>query len=187
VPRQYYKAATYRAHSSIGYLIKRAHSLLTRLTEPVLERHGFSNAQYVTLMLVRDEIAVTPGDICRQYLHDSGALTRIIDQLAERGLLTRLRRDRDRRKVELQLTAAGRDAIDTLLPSVVETRNLALADFSVAEVQELTRLLRKLTARLEATVEPPAPAAVGALDRCERGRSAGSGTASALAANDCFG
>jgi DNA-binding MarR family transcriptional regulator len=162
VSKQHYTAATYRAQSSIGYLIKRGHSLLTDHLEPVLERHGFSHAQYVTLMLVRDEIAVTPGDICRLYRHDSGAVTRIIDQLAERGFVKRLRRDRDRRKVELQLTAAGRTAIDRLLPSVVEARNLALADFSVTEMQELTRLLRKLTARLEASVEPQARAVVGA-------------------------
>jgi DNA-binding MarR family transcriptional regulator len=163
VSRQHYKAETYRAQSSIGYLIKRGHSLLTDLIEPVLERHGFSYVQYVTLMFLRDGIAVTPGDICRLYRHDSGALTRIIDELVGRGLVRRLRHDRDRRKVELQLTAAGRNAIDRLLPAVVETRNLALADFSVAEVQELTRLLTKLTARLDATLEPQAGAAVGSL------------------------
>jgi DNA-binding MarR family transcriptional regulator len=162
VSRQHYKAATYRVESSIGYLIKRGHSLLTDLTEPVLERHGFSYVQYVTLMLVRDEIAVNPGDICRLYRYDSGALTRSIDQLAERGLVKRLRGDRDRRKVELQLTAAGHKAIDALLPSVVEVRNRALADFSVGEVQELTRLLRKLDGGLQAMMEPQVPAAVGA-------------------------
>ena len=76
-----------------------------------------------------------------QYRHNSGALTRVIDQLAERGLLERMRRDRDRRKVELQLTAAGREAIESLIPLVVEKLNLALADFSSAEVKEFLRLL----------------------------------------------
>jgi DNA-binding MarR family transcriptional regulator len=68
--------------------------------------------------------------------------------------LERVRRDRDRRKVELQLTPAGRDTIEGLIPLIVEKLNLALADFSGAEVHELQRLLIKLNTRLLATVEP---------------------------------
>ena len=82
------------------------------------------------LAWLRDGIAVNPKDICAQFRHDSGALTRVIDQLAERGLLERSRRDRDRRKVELDLTPAGREVIESLVPLVVEKLNLALADFS---------------------------------------------------------
>ena len=85
---------------------------------------------------------------------NSGALTRVIDQLAERGLLERSRRDRDRRKVELELTAAGRKVIESLVPLVVDKLNLALSDFSNDEVRELTRLLLKLNVSLQSTVEP---------------------------------
>lgn len=161
MPRQHYKAATYRAQSSIGYLMRRGHALLSDLLEPLLERRGFSFVQYVILRLLCDEIAATPGDIGRLYRYDSGALTRVIDQLAVRGLVERLRADRDRRKVELQLTAAGRSAIEALLPPIVNVLNLALADFSVGEVQELTRLLLKLNTRLQATLEPQALAVLG--------------------------
>jgi DNA-binding MarR family transcriptional regulator len=97
---------------------------------------------------------VNPKDICLQFRHDSGALTRVIDQLAERGLLERVRRDRDRRKVELQLTPAGRETIEGLIPLAVEKLNLALAEFSTAEVHELRRLLVKLNTRLQSTVSP---------------------------------
>jgi DNA-binding MarR family transcriptional regulator len=159
--KQHYQASTYRAQSSIGYLMRRGNSLLSDLMEPLLERRGFSFVQYVILRLLRDEIVVTPGDICRLYRYDSGALTRVIDQLAARGLVERLRGDRDRRKVELQLSAAGRRAVETLLPPVVEVLNRALADFSAGEVQELTRLLMKLNSRLQATLEPQELAEIG--------------------------
>jgi DNA-binding MarR family transcriptional regulator len=154
VSRQHYKASTYRAQSSIGYLLKRGSSLGMDLIEPALERRGMSFVQYAILMMLRDDMAVNPKDICRLYRHDSGALTRVIDHLVERGFVERLRRDRDRRKVELQLTAAGRRAIDSVMPSVVAVWNLALAEFSAGEVQELTRLLTKLNAHLQSTVEP---------------------------------
>jgi DNA-binding MarR family transcriptional regulator len=154
--KQHYQVSTYKAQSSVGYLVKRTHSLMLDVLEPVLERHGFSFVQYVILAWLRDGLTVNPKDICAQYRHDSGAMTRVIDQLADRGLLERVRRDRDRRKVDLQLTAAGRDAIAGLIPLVVEKLNLALADFTTAEVQELLRLLIKLNTTLQSTVAPAA-------------------------------
>ena len=159
--KQHYQVSTYRAQNSIGYLAKRAHSLMLDVMEPLLEARWFSFVQYVILSWLRDGIAVNPKDLCVQYRHDSGAMTRVIDQLAERGLLERIRRDRDRRKVELQLTQAGRDAIESLIPLVVEKLNLALADFSSEEVQELLRLLIKLNTALQSGAER-SPAAVGA-------------------------
>jgi DNA-binding MarR family transcriptional regulator len=151
--KQHYQVATYRAQMSVGYLVKRAHSLMLDIMEPVIEQRGFSFIQYVVMSSLRDGIAVNPKAICTLYRHDSGALTRIIDQLAERGLLERVRRDRDRRKVELQLTPAGRETIESLIPLVVGKLNEVLTDFSKAEVQEMLRLLVKLNTTLQAHID----------------------------------
>jgi DNA-binding MarR family transcriptional regulator len=154
--KQHYHISTYRAQASIGYLVKRSHSLILDMIEPVLEQHGFSFVQYVILGWLRDGIAVNPRDICAQYRHNSGAMTRVVDQLCERGLLERARRGVDRRKVELQLTPAGREAIENLIPLVIEKLNLALGDFTTHEVEELQRLLVKMNTKLQAIVEPGA-------------------------------
>jgi DNA-binding MarR family transcriptional regulator len=150
---QHYQLESYRVQNNVGYLLKRAHSLMLNVIEPMLERRGFSYIQYVILSWLRDGIAVNPRDFCEKFRHDSGALTRVIDQLAERGLLERARRDRDRRKVELQLTALGRETIEGLIPMVVEKLNLALADFSSAEFHEFLRLLVKLNTTLQPAVD----------------------------------
>jgi DNA-binding MarR family transcriptional regulator len=157
--KQHYQVSTYKAQLSVGYLVKRAYSLMLDVMEPLFEAHGFSFVQYVILSWLRDGIAVNPKEFCAKYRHDTGAITRVIDQLAERGLLERVRRDRDRRKVELQLTAAGRAAIEGLIPLVVDKLNLALDDFTHEEVQELLRLLIKLNSTLQASVEPESASA----------------------------
>src|ERR1700733_1250070 len=157
--KQHYQVSTYKAQTSVGYLVKRAHSLFLDIMEPMIEQRGFSWIQYVVLAALRDGIAVNPKAICAQYRHDIGALTRIIDQLAERGLLERVRRDKDRRKVELQLTPAGRDAIESLIPLIVGKLNEVLSDLSQAEVQELLRLLVKLNTTLQAHVDSSVEAA----------------------------
>ncbi len=152
--KQHYKVSGYRAQTSIGYILKRAHSLMMDVMEPELERRGYSFVQHVIMAWLRDGIAVNPKDFCAQYRHDSGALTRVIDQLVARGLIERSRGERDRRTVELQLTKAGLAAVEGLLPCVVDKLNMALADFNAAEVRELMRLLLKLNATLESAVEP---------------------------------
>jgi DNA-binding MarR family transcriptional regulator len=161
MPKQHYEQSTYRTQNGIGYLVKRAHSMMLDVMEPVFEARGFTFIQYVIMSWVRDGIAVNPKDICAQYRHDSGALTRVIDQLAERGLVERVRRDRDRRKVELQLTPAGRETIESLVPLVVEKLNAALAEFSTEEVNELLRLLIKLNTKLQSALEPEAARVTG--------------------------
>ena len=157
--KQHYEVSTYKAQLSIGYLVKRAHSLMLDIMEPVITQRGFSFVQYVVMSALRDGIAMNPKVICTQFRHDSGALTRIIDQLAERGLLERVRRDRDRRKVELQLTPAGRETIESISPLVVDKLNEVLTDFSKAEVQELLRLLVKLNTTLQEHIDPSTVAA----------------------------
>jgi DNA-binding MarR family transcriptional regulator len=157
--KQHYQVSTYKAQLSVGYLVKRAHSLMLDIMEPVIEQRGFSFVQYVVMSALRDGIAMNPKVICTQFRHDSGALTRIIDQLAERGLLERVRRDRDRRKVELQLTPAGRETIESIIPLVVDKLNEVLVDFSKAEVQELLRLLVKLNTTLQEHVDSSSVAA----------------------------
>jgi DNA-binding MarR family transcriptional regulator len=153
--KQHYQASTYKAQDSVGYLVKRSHSLVHDMLEPLLEAHGFSFIQYVMLAWLRDGIAINPKAFCALYRHDTGAVTRVIDQLAERGLLVRVRRDGgDRRKIELELTAAGRAAIEQLIPLVVDKLNLALGEFSDAEFEELRRLLKKLNSTLQTVIEP---------------------------------
>jgi DNA-binding MarR family transcriptional regulator len=150
---QHYHASTYKAQNSIGYLVKRAQSMMMDVLEQVFTERSFTFIHYVILTWVRDGIAVNPKDICLKYRHDSGALTRVIDQLEERGLLERVRRGNDRRKVDLELTDAGRRTVESLIPLVVDKLNLALVDFSRDEVTELKRLLSKLNTRLESTLD----------------------------------
>jgi DNA-binding MarR family transcriptional regulator len=142
--KQHYHAATYTPKTSVGYLVKRANALMLDTLEPAVAVQGFTFMQYVVMTYLRDGIALNPKDICVAFRHDSGALTRVIDQLVERGFVERARGVLDRRKVDLALTAAGRRAVETLIPTVVDKLNAVLGDFSTAEVRELSRLLNKL-------------------------------------------
>jgi DNA-binding MarR family transcriptional regulator len=147
---------------SLGYLMKRAHSLMADVVEPALMDRGFTYVQYVVLSRVRQGIAVTSKDIATQLRYNSGALSRVIDQLVHRGLLARVRRNHDRRKVELQLTEAAYGTIDGLIDLIVDRLNRALPNFSGPELQDLQRLLVKLATTLHSAIEPAMPKSVSA-------------------------
>ena len=160
MPRQQHKVSTYQAEASIGYLVRRANSLIMDIIEPSLARKGLTFLQYMILKLLREGKIANPKDMCGHFRSDSGALTKVIDQLAERELVQRVRRDRDRRKVELRLTERGRTIVDSILPSVVESLNLALAELSAQEARQLTKLLTRLNSRMEALLQQKRAVAV---------------------------
>jgi DNA-binding MarR family transcriptional regulator len=140
----FYDPKTYKARDSIGYLVRRAGNLVTTRVEDAFSHNEITFAQWMVLMKLRDGLANTAAEIARDMCHDSGALTRVIDQLAQRGLVERHRSLSDRRTVELKLTDAGLKTVNGLVPTVVGLLNTALADFSHDEASTLTRLLKKL-------------------------------------------
>jgi DNA-binding MarR family transcriptional regulator len=154
--KQYYTPDNYSVHTSVGYLIKRSWALILDSLEPKLAERGFSHIQFSVLMSLRENIAVTPSIICSIYRHDSGALTRVLDQLEERGLIERRRSREDRRTIELHLTPAGRKAADDLVPMITEELNSGLHALSYEEIVELVRLLQKLLGSLQHPAGQPA-------------------------------
>jgi DNA-binding MarR family transcriptional regulator len=150
--KQHYTADKYRAKTSVGYLVKRANALVIEGLEPALAEQGFTFTQWVVMMHLRDGLAPNAKDLCVQLRHDSGAVTRILDQLEARALLVRERSLDDRREVKLRLTPAGHKMVESLIPTVVDKLNTVLSDFSSAEVVEMTRLLNKFIAGLNAAI-----------------------------------
>src|SRR5580693_6646113 len=145
---QHYRAELYHARSSVGYLLKRAHMLMLDQLEPVVAGSDITITHWIVMMHLRDGLAINASDLCAQIRHDSGALTRMIDQLEARGLVQRERSREDRRAVQLRLTDTGLKTIESLIPQVVEQLNWSLSGFSQAEFAELTRLLTKLVAHI---------------------------------------
>jgi DNA-binding MarR family transcriptional regulator len=148
---KYYSPRSYTARSSIGYQMRRGALLMREQLEQATASGGFTFAQWITLVLVRDDASLTPGALCHYLHHDSGALTRLLDQLERQKYLLRERSASDRRVVCLRLTSAGRKVIDTLMPAVVDRLNSALEGFTAAEVKTLDGLLGRLIMRLEQT------------------------------------
>lgn len=144
MPEQHYRPQTYRSRDSVGYLIRRLYTLLLARFEGALAQADFTLTQWIVLIQLRDGMARTASDLASDLDHDSGAITRVLDQLERRGFLQRRRSSRDRRVVELKLTAAGKAIAEELLPLVVDQTNAALAPLSKPEFEQLHGYLVRL-------------------------------------------
>jgi DNA-binding MarR family transcriptional regulator len=144
----FYRSENYSSWGSAGYLLKTASHLLQPCLEEALRDSGLTVTQWKVLMCLRDELASTCADISRELPHDSGSLTRIVDDLEKMGYLERQRSTSDRRMVALNITPTGRVAVAAGIPYVVKLLNSALQDLTRAEIVTLVDVLQKVVARL---------------------------------------
>lgn len=145
--RKHYEVRTFTSAESIGYLLKLAHALMHDAAASAFDGHDLSFIQWLVLLKLREGVN-TASELCQIMWHDTGALTRLLDQLEERGYVGRQRSTKDRRVVQLQLTAAGRRKTTELMPLVVDRLNTALTDFSKDDFAQFMKLLKKFIASL---------------------------------------
>ncbi|WP_225031173.1 MarR family winged helix-turn-helix transcriptional regulator [Paraburkholderia sp. XV] len=86
----------------------------------------------------------TPAMLSRHLGVDTGLMTRTLDKLEALGMLTRTRSRDDRRVVNLELTAAGREVALRITEIAPDVLNARFKHFTQEEFVELRRLLCKL-------------------------------------------
>lgn len=155
--KPFYRPNTFTARNSVGYLVRRLNNLMMPQAQARFADQELTFTHWIALMLLRDGTSHTCSDVARHLGHDTGATTRLIDQLESRGLLQRCRDAGDRRIVNLTLTDAGRAVGTQLMPRTMQFWNDMLADFTAAEARTLIELLSRMLARMEA--QPIVPAA----------------------------
>jgi MarR family multiple antibiotic resistance transcriptional regulator len=128
----------------MGLLIGRTNALKDRLLDTLLVPYGVTASQFKVLIIIAQFAADTPAELCRHLSLDSGSMTRMLDRLEQKELITRTRSDTDRRQVHLALTGEGQ-ALSNRLPQIgAEAMNGLLGALEPAELQCLEQILTKV-------------------------------------------
>jgi DNA-binding MarR family transcriptional regulator len=144
----FYAESTFDPDCSIGYLIRRAHQLGGAALEPVFAAQELSYTQWQALVSIWFGRGATAADLARDLGHDKGAMTRLVDTLAERGWITRERATGDRRCINLRLTGEGEAVALRCKREVVACWNRWLEPWPAEEIETLITLLQKLRGTL---------------------------------------
>ena len=136
--------------------VSRLSRLVDRRLAANFARFGIESWMYDVLATLRrsgEPYELTAGDLVRQSMVTTGAITNRIDRLEARGLVERARTD-DRRKVIVRLTPKGRDLVDEVVGDHLATEQEILAGLSPRQQRELAHLLRLTLLHLGDRADP---------------------------------
>ncbi|MER7247929.1 MarR family winged helix-turn-helix transcriptional regulator [Kribbella sp. NPDC058693] len=120
---------------------------LDRARSQAFDTHGLESWEFDVLAALRRAGApyqLSPGKLLKETLVTSGTMTNRVDRLAARGLVERLPDPSDRRGVLVQLTTAGRDAVDAAMADLLTHERALLGSLSERDQQKIARVLREL-------------------------------------------
>lgn len=137
---------TYQPRDGIGFLLTRAKLQLLDDLDKELAPLDITAAQYVILLRLSEVDVGSASGLCKGVSYDPGAMTRMIDRLEKKGLVRRVRRADDRRKVDLELTAEGKAVRPKLIAAIVKVLNRRLRGFSKPEVEQFKEFLQRMLA-----------------------------------------
>lgn len=88
---------------------------IIRLYKPLLDPHGLTYTQYLTMMVMWEEEKITVKGMGKRLHLDSGTLTPLLKKLEAMGYVTRYRDPQDDRVVIVELTDSGRQLKQNML------------------------------------------------------------------------
>lgn len=111
-----------------------------------LKAHGLAEQQYNVLRILRGFRSQAPlsiGFIKQRMLDKDSDVSRIVNRLFEKGLLSRKENPDDRRQKSVEITTKGLELLDKMF-SCEKKADTLLKNLSIEEVQQLNYLLDKI-------------------------------------------
>ncbi len=138
--------------STLGLLIRQVRDGIWAQMEQEMARsgHDLTFNQYITIKKLADGIA-SVTDLARAAELNPGGMTRLLDKLEARGLVTRVADPSDRRALHIHLTDAGTAIWRDIDQCGSRVRERALSGMSDADRLQLTRLLEQARDNLSST------------------------------------
>jgi DNA-binding MarR family transcriptional regulator len=123
--------------------LQRTADALMRGLEELLKPAGLTQTQYNVLRILRG--AKAAGLLCRELsermVTRDPDITRLLDRLQRRGLISRLRDRKDRRGITVRITAAGESLVSTLDDPVARLHHRQLSHLGGLKLHRLIDLL----------------------------------------------
>jgi DNA-binding MarR family transcriptional regulator len=120
----------------------RTTDILARRLVGVLKPADLSATQYNVLRILRGSPDGLPcGEIASRMITRDPDITRLLDRLEKRGLISRCREAKDRRMVHTRITAEGLKVLGKLDGPVQEAHREQLGHLGPARLRELAELL----------------------------------------------
>ena len=88
---------------------------ITRKYTPLLKKIDLTYTQYIVMLVMWEDKALTVGELGKKLYLDTGTLSPLLKAMEEKGLLTRTREKNDERVVKIMITPEGEALKDIAL------------------------------------------------------------------------
>mgnify|MGYP000076619297 CR=1 FL=1 len=129
------------------YLLARASSVASAEFHEEVRARGVPVTVWRILASLKGTAGLTVGDLARSCLANQPAISKMVDKLVIRGLLSRQTDGDDRRRVWVRLTAAGEAEVDGLIAAAERHQARLLEAIGPGEARVLKRALTLLIER----------------------------------------
>ena len=131
--------------------LQKAANQLSQQAEQLLKSNGLTGAQYNVLRILRggEPDGLPCSSVSERMISHDPDITRLLDRMEKRGLITRARQSDDRRVVKTRITQAGLEKLKKLDGPVRILHKQQFAHMSAAKVGGLTALLDEICHEVE--------------------------------------
>lgn len=127
-----------------GHCIRRLQQIAVAVFLQETESHGMTPVQYSALQGVMSNPGIDQRSLARTIGLDTSTIGSVIDRLEARGLVSRNASPTDKRVRMLNLTPNGKEAVEAVIPSMLQAQERMLDPLTKEERAEFMRMLRVL-------------------------------------------
>jgi len=105
---------------------------------------GMTIDQGMLLIFLSEYPELTQKEIGELVFKDNASMTRMINTMVQKGYLNRSMNNKDRRRYKIEITAKGKEILETLPPIIQYNRNSTLKGVTNNELEQLKTILNKI-------------------------------------------
>ena len=129
--------------------LMRTTEVLSRRPAEVIKNEDLSATQYNVLRILRGAPdGLSCGEIANRMITKDPDITRLLDRLDKRGLISRAREAQDRRTVRTRITQSGLELLSRLDEPVLAAHREQLGHLDQKQLKQLSELLAECRSRL---------------------------------------
>lgn len=140
------RRSTAQLQSHAGFWLRFVSNYVSQSFARKLAGHGVTVAEWVILRQLFDASETSPSQVAASTGLTRGAVSKLIDRLVKKHLISRAEANNDRRFQDVGLTAAGRALVPTLAALADKNDEEFFSQLSAKEREALVATLKKLVA-----------------------------------------
>ncbi|NIK76219.1 MarR family transcriptional regulator for hemolysin [Paenibacillus castaneae] len=134
---------------SVGYLISNTGRKLNHKLQQLFQDYDVTPEQWSLLACLHEHDGITHKDLAIRIEKDPANITRLVDQLERKSLVSRVANPSDRRSQLLYITESGRASVIALAPIEASFVEQLISNLTEEEITAFKRTLLKINQNSE--------------------------------------